>query len=185
MMLSTCAIIPFHCQRGLLENFTELIFLHSCTGRDIKSWWNLDAEKKLSQTVFFFHTELVLLKMCLLNNLLYEQNQLLCFVQPELNMFCSSLTSVKSWINWETFCELLCAVIQNTSGREIFKGWCGRLYDPFWSLMITAAFYFPRRDLTGMTVMALMRARINRRWETRLRRRRMCLKDKNSWQFWF
>lgn len=41
---------------------------------------------------------------------------------------------------------------------------------------MTAVSHFPRIDLTGMAVMALMNARINRRWETRERRRWMCLK---------
>ena len=38
-------------------------------------------------------------------------------------------------------------------------------------LKMTAVSHFPRIDLTGMAVMALMNARINRRWETRERRR--------------
>ena len=52
-------------------------------------------------------------------------------------------------------------------------------------LKMTAVFHFPQRDLTGMAVMALMRARINRRWETRQRRRWMCLKRRNLGSFEF
>lgn len=45
-------------------------------------------------------------------------------------------------------------------------------------LRLTTGFHFARRDQMGTAVMALMNARINRRWETRQRRRWMCLKGR-------
>lgn len=66
--------------------------------------------------------------------------------------------------------------------RDAHKQWCARLllYVLTFSLHLkmTAGFHFPRRDQTGMAVMALMNARINRRRETRQRRRWMCLKGR-------
>ena len=88
--------------------------------------------------------------------------------------------------------------IQYQHGRERDQKWCARLplHELTFSLHLkmTAVFHFPRRDLTGMAVMALMNARINRRWETRQRRRWMCLKgsilgsyevsEKPGFHFW-